>query len=577
LAALVALATGVLVLFGWLLDIPSLKSVLPGFVTMKADTAVGFILAGAALALLGRAARSVRIRRLSQACAGATALLGLLTLSEYLFALDLGIDQVLFSEPAGAINTLSPGRMSPSTALNFFLLGSALLLAGFRRGIRIAQPLALLTAWIGLQALIGYLYGVSALYGIGVYTQMAVHTAVAFVILGLGILLARPAEGFMRTVTSNTMGGLLIRRIMPFVVLLPIVLGWLRVQGEQHGYFDSTFGVALMMIVIMLVAMGVTWWTAWTMNRIDMARRQTQAELRESEERYHSLYATSRDAIMMASPDRGFLAGNPAAIKMFGCRDEEDFTRRTPADLSPEYQPDGAASSAKAQEMMSLALEKGSHFFEWRHKRADGTEFPATVLLSRLETGNMRTLQAAVRDITEWKWAEQALHKSESLNRTLVENIRLGVTLIDRDHRILMVNPAQSEMFHRPPASFVGKHCFAEFEKRDRVCPHCPGKQSLETGRPAEVETEGVQDDGSRFSVRVQTFPVLGADGRADPGGGPSRRGMDLGSRHPGALYLRQPRGRAGPRLHARRGRRPEVLLRLLPLRRPRGDEACSV
>jgi len=270
-AALVTIATGVLVLLGWLLDIPGLKSVLPGFVTMKANTAAGFILAGVSLALLGRAARSMRIRRLSQACAGATVLLGLLTLSQYLFALDFGIDQLLFREPAGAIKTLSPGRMAPSTALNFLLLGSALLLAGSRRGIRIAQPLALLAGWIGLQALIGYLYGVSALYGIGVYTQMSMHTAVTFVILGLGVLLASPAEGLMRTVTSNTMGGLLIRRIMPFVVVLPVVLGWLRVQGEEHGYFDSAFGVALMMIVIMLIAMGVTWWTAGTLNRIDRA------------------------------------------------------------------------------------------------------------------------------------------------------------------------------------------------------------------------------------------------------------------------------------------------------------------
>ena len=270
-AALVVLATGVLVLFGWLLDIPSLKSVLPGLVAMKANTAAGFILAGMSLALLGRAARSVRIRRLSQACAGATALLGLLTLIQYLFALDFGIDHVLFREPAGAIKTLSPGRMAPSTALNFLLLGSALLLAGSRRGIRIAQPLALLAGWIGLLALMGYLYGVSSLDGIGVYTQMAVHTAAAFVILGFGVPLARPSEGLMRTVTSNTMGGLLIRRIMPFVVVLPVVLGWLRVQGEQHGYFDSAFGVALMMIVIMFAAVGVTWWTARTLNRIDRA------------------------------------------------------------------------------------------------------------------------------------------------------------------------------------------------------------------------------------------------------------------------------------------------------------------
>ncbi|MCX5648914.1 MAG: diguanylate cyclase, partial [Planctomycetota bacterium] len=144
------------------------------------------------------------------------------------------------------------------------------------------------------------------------------------------------------------------------------------------------------------------------------AQYAVKKALRESEERYRSLYATSQDAIIIASPDKCFLAGNPAAIGLFGCRDEEDFTRRTLADLSPERQPDGVPSSDKAQEMMGLALEKGSHFFEWTHKRVDGTEFPATVLLSKFEAGGTRILQATVRDITVSKRAEEALQQANT-------------------------------------------------------------------------------------------------------------------------------------------------------------------
>ena len=121
------------------------------------------------------------------------------------------------------------------------------------------------------------------------------------------------------------------------------------------------------------------------------ARKETEAALKESEERYRSLYTDSRDAIMIVSPERGFLAANPATVRLFACRDEKEFTDHTPASLSPEFQPDGVLSTDKSQEMMRLALERGSYFFEWTHRRADGRDFSATVLLSRFKRGGTQS------------------------------------------------------------------------------------------------------------------------------------------------------------------------------------------
>jgi hypothetical protein len=168
-----ATVAGAVVLAGWLFDIPSLKSVLPGFVSMKTNTAIGFVLGGLSLALLGFTIRSVWVRLLSRLCAGAMALLGLLTLSEYLFDLNFGIDQLLIQEVNGAVGTLSPNRMAPVTAIGLFLLGCVLFLSSFRRTIPAGQRMALLTALFGLLPLVGYFYGASTLIGIGQYTQMA--------------------------------------------------------------------------------------------------------------------------------------------------------------------------------------------------------------------------------------------------------------------------------------------------------------------------------------------------------------------------------------------------------------------
>jgi len=143
-------------------------------------------------------------------------------------------------------------------------------------------------------------------------------------------------------------------------------------------------------------------------------RKQAEEALRKSEERYRILFESSRDAIMtLAPPSWRFTAGNPATVEMFATGTETAFIALEPWELSPEFQPDGRLSSEKAAEMIQMAMAKGSHFFEWTHRRLGGESFPATVLLTRMEIGGQALLQATVRDMTESKRMEEALRKSE--------------------------------------------------------------------------------------------------------------------------------------------------------------------
>jgi len=188
LSALLAAALGLIALAGWTFGLPALKSVLPGAVEMKANTAVGLALAAAALLILGnRPAPS--LQRSAQALALAVGALGVATLAQYLFGWQLGIDELLFSDSGAAYNAIR-GRMSPYSALGFASIGLALA-AWPRPGLRwIVCSAAGLTGVIGAVSLLGYALNARELVTDNWLPPVAVNTALAFTLLGAGTLLA---------------------------------------------------------------------------------------------------------------------------------------------------------------------------------------------------------------------------------------------------------------------------------------------------------------------------------------------------------------------------------------------------
>jgi PAS domain S-box-containing protein len=159
-----------------------------------------------------------------------------------------------------------------------------------------------------------------------------------------------------------------------------------------------------------------------------LMRKRTEERLSESEERHRLLFDGSRDALMtMVPPSWKFSSGNPATLEMFGVRDAAEFTALGPWDVSPERQPDGRPSVDRAREGIETALRKGFHFFEWTHRRLDGTDFPSTVLLTRIEMGGRAFLQATVRDITAQKLVEDELRDERRRLAGVIEGTNVGI------------------------------------------------------------------------------------------------------------------------------------------------------
>ena len=269
---------GGLVLVGWAMDSGRLKSLIPGMTAMNpGGTALAFVLAGVSLWIQSGPA-GPRLRVVSRVCAGVVVVLAVLRLGGYLLAWDGGPDQWLFREkldregvPKGFRN-----RMAPNTAAAILLVGLALVAMGSRRrrGVWVAQGLALAAAGIALLAIVGYAYSAVSLTGVQSFIPMALNTALALALISGGILAVRPERGLMAVVVSEGAGGVMARRLLPAAIAIPAVVGWLRWVAQRHGVLDHVMGLSLFVLANIVIFTGLIWWNAASLDRMDRARRR---------------------------------------------------------------------------------------------------------------------------------------------------------------------------------------------------------------------------------------------------------------------------------------------------------------
>ncbi len=279
---------GIVVIIGWLFNIPLLKSILPAFVSMKFNTALCFLLSGIVLWLLNKNQLSFFLKSIIFFFSFFIFLAGILTLFEYLFGTNFSIDELFMKDDPLLIGTSHAGRMSPITTFDFLLVGIVLFLLLFKpKNYKLIQALSLILLTTALFSFSGYLYHIHEFLTVLYNTKMAFHTSVGFFILSISLLTAQGNIGVISFFTNETIGGTIARRLIPILIILELFFGLLHLEGMKAGLFGDHFGVALFSLVNIIILIVIV---LWSVNRImikEHKRNATEKLLNESQEVAH--------------------------------------------------------------------------------------------------------------------------------------------------------------------------------------------------------------------------------------------------------------------------------------------------
>ncbi|WP_437329535.1 PAS domain-containing sensor histidine kinase [Sorangium sp. So ce381] len=522
IAATCSFAVGCVALLGWWIGATALVAVADGLPLMVPNTAVALVLAGVSLWALGVRECPAPLRWLGQACAAVVVALGLVVLAQYLFAWDLGTDRVLF---AGRVDFPSkfPGRPPPNTALCCVLIGLSLLSLRVktRRACLFSEWSALLAAALALTALTGYVFGVGYFYGLPPlfpFTGMALHAAIAHLALCAGLLMARPDCTAFATLTASRSGGMLLRRFLPYVVLVPLVIGRLFLFGAARGAYPIAASLSLASAITTLLLGAMLWVSAARMNLLDEARQRAE----EARAFLATVAQASDDAVIGTSLDGTILSWNPAAERLYGYCVCEAIGKKLPLLCLPER-------AADAEDVLAR-LRRGEHVerFEAVSRTKGGKTIDIEVTVSSIvdASGRVTGVSTICRDIGRRKAMEAEVSRAHEAERRIrsqleavVEQLPEAAILVDAEGRLISCNKLAfqyASSAEDDPDPWGNRLCFEHRTPAGEplVWDERPLIRALERGEAVTgVEALLRRADRGLVPVLVNAAPVRSDDG----------------------------------------------------------------
>lgn len=405
-SAIITFIIGVFALVGSVLDVAILTRGAENYSLISPNTAICFMLSGASLFLIAYS-NSRKAVSASKILSAIIILFGITTLTDQILNINLDIDVWLF--PNAFIHDPNAlGKMAGVTALNFILIGIALLFSRTKSSdnrylIFIAFPFI-----DALVALTGYIYDVSSLYSLGNYYKLSFYTATAFLICCTGLLFLYEDTFIVKLFRSSSTGGILLRRFTPFLVLLLIVMRVLTVWGNLSGLYSADFGDALEIVGNIIILTSFIFWNANKLNKLD---ENLKSSVKQNQ-LLASIVQSTTDAVISKTLNGVITSWNEGSEKLFGYNGDEIIGKSINILIPPE--------KMEEYDRIMEKVKNGKYvsFHETIRKKKNGDIIDVSVNVSPIKDAEGKVIGASSieRDITEQKIAQERLsHYAESL------------------------------------------------------------------------------------------------------------------------------------------------------------------
>lgn len=499
--AVYAFAGGAVSLLGWVADVPRLTDWDNSSISTQPNTAVAAVAASIAVFLLGSGRK-----RAALAFGSIVAAIGITSILQLAFKIDLGINTLLlFDRPWGHTGAVSPGQMGAPASLSWSLIGTGLVLASIfgveRHAVRFAATaLSVLSAGIAALSLTGYLYGSAPLYSIPLFTVIAVQTASFILAVAVALLFCVPDAGPAKLLTEGSAAGLTARRVIPAIIIVPVVLGYVMLEGEKEGLYDLAFGTAVRTLVETALLLLLLAWTA------QAVRRQS----RIAEERQQNL-----KGLADAMPQVAWIADNHGNVRYYNDRASAfsgiDPEARDTYAWQPGVHQDDLIETTAAWEAAVARTSVYEH--EHRILMSDGSYRWHLSRAVPVSDGNGSfEWYGTATDIHDLKDADQRIRESEQRFSRFMHHFPGLAWIKDGLGRYVYVNGAAERAFKRKADELYGRtdaeifpaEIAESFTKNDlRAMQSDTGVQVIESLRT---------DDGQLRESIVNKFPIPIAD-----------------------------------------------------------------
>jgi PAS domain S-box-containing protein len=507
-----------LVLIGWLFNISLLKSVFPNSVAMNPTTAVLLILGGISLFLI-QENRSDKGIKIGKVISLGVVIISFIRLIGFYSSFDIGIDQLLFS------SQLQGNRTSPNATVNFILIGLSLLLLNSRknRSYVSSQLLALAVFMISLLAIIGYVYSATSLYQLSAYLPMRFHTAITFLLLSTGVLLSSYHFGFMSVIMHKNSGGYMARRLIPIAIVVPILVGFLRLEGQRYNLFDPEFGSAIGSISIITISSVLLWLTAKSLNKADskrktaeQARIEAKNDLADNEIKYRTLIENA-GVVMYTTTFKGEITfASTKAYQLTGYSTGELLGMHYTQFIDTEYLNDVKASY---KNQLQNKIKETEMEFCIRTKSGDLKYVEQSAVLLT-EDDIPVAFQCIIKDISAKKEManvvrkyELKLFENQERLQAILDNTTSLIFIKDINGKYLLTNKKFKEVLNVTDDMVIGKTDF-DFRDEDQAGRFkATDDEVLRKAKQVELE-EVIQMHDGMHTILICKFPLLDAEGK---------------------------------------------------------------